>query len=111
MAEAFREVTDWGKNSIALNHTYLLEGDKALGYIKSGSEKADYFSKPLQLDKRGRKFVKLDVNPFETVAADPALIAVQGSKGVTYYIDPTEKTCTCPGFTFRGKCKHLETVK
>ena len=109
MADAYIEVTEWEGNTP--NHIYLLDGDKALAYIKAGEKKPMYFSQPLRISKRGRKFQLLKGNPFKPVAADPVLIAVKGSKGDTYYVDPTEKSCTCPGFTFRGKCKHLESVK
>lgn len=25
----------------------------------------------------------------------------------TYYVNTEQKTCTCPGFLYRGYCKHL----
>lgn len=37
-------------------------------------------------------------------------ITVQGSKGNTYVVtkEGNKKSCTCPGFSFRRTCKHLE---
>ena len=37
---------------------------------------------------------------------------IKGSKDNTYIVAITDKgfTCDCPGFTFRGKCKHTEAV-
>jgi len=109
MADAYLETTKWEGNTP--NHTYLLEGDKLYAYIKAGTNEPFYFQSWMRFEKRGRTFKKLSKNPFEAVAKDPDLIEVTGSKGDTYYVNPVEKTCTCPGFTFRGKCKHVELEK
>jgi hypothetical protein len=107
--EAFKEVTDWG-NSSAPNHTYLLDGNNLIAYIKQGDTSPFYFKNPIKgFDKRGRKFVVVKSDVFK-VKKESNTIAVQGSKGQTYYVDPEAKTCTCPGFQFRGNCKHLENV-
>lgn len=40
-------------------------------------------------------------------------IEVAGSKGAKYIVtvdDGTAVSCTCPGYTFRGKCRHLAEV-
>jgi hypothetical protein len=104
--EALREVTDWATP----NHTYLLDGTTLVAYIKQGETVPFYFSKPIkQFDKRGRKFEKADASLFEA-SASSTLIEVVGSKGAVYYVDPELHSCTCPGFTFRGKCKHTDIL-
>jgi len=37
---------------------------------------------------------------------------MQGSKGNSYEVKLHDKgfDCTCPGFTFRGECKHVKEV-
>ena len=88
-------------------HIYLLDGTKLVSYIKSGESEPFYFKNPIKgFDKRGRKFATVTPNPFK-VKAQSNLIKVKGSNGNEYTIDPEEKTCTCPGFTFRGACKHV----
>ena len=39
-------------------------------------------------------------------------ITVQGSKGNSYTVvkEKGKKSCTCPGFSFRRTCKHIESV-
>ena len=41
-------------------------------------------------------------------------VKVEGSKGSTYIVRKEtttgEVTCTCPGFKYRGKCKHTKQV-
>jgi hypothetical protein len=91
-------------------HVYLLDGNSLVAYIQHKTTKPFYFKNPIKgFDKRGRKFVAVTPNPFKAQVKSN-LITVTGSKGQTYSVDPDAKTCTCPGFTFRGACKHLENV-
>jgi hypothetical protein len=109
--ESVREVTMWNDSNNA-NHTYLLDGMKMVAYIKVGDTVPFYFKKPITIDKRGRKFVAVKPNPFKLVKEKSTIVKVSGSKGNVYSVDTDEKTCTCPGFTYRGSCKHItELVK
>jgi len=38
-------------------------------------------------------------------------IRVSGSKGNIYEVARDGSNCTCPGFTFRRKCKHVDKIK
>lgn len=105
--EALVETTVW-KDGNAKNHTYLLDGSNLVAYIKFGETAPFYFKNPIKnFDKRGRKFVKGNIKLFKAIKARAETIEVKGSKGNSYYIDPEAKTCTCPGFTYRGSCKHI----
>ena len=102
--QAYKEITDW----TTPNHTYLLDGSNLVAYIIDGDTEPFYFKNPIRgFDRRGRKFIELDDNPF-TISVKSLLREVKGSKGNTYFVNDLEHTCTCPGFTFRGKCKHVE---
>lgn len=104
--EAFKEIT----GGLFPPHIYLLDGTTLVAYIRSGTKTPFYFKNGIKgFDKRGRKFEVVKPNPFKAKKQSNT-IAVQGSKGQTYYVDPEAKTCTCPGFVFRGTCKHLEMV-
>ena len=58
-----------------------------------------------QFSKARRKFKLIGEWPEEL---PEGAITVQGSKGNTYTI--IDKKCSCPGFKFRGTCKHLTMV-
>ena len=102
--EALRETTGGAFHP----HTYLLDGTKLVAYIKATETEPFYFKNPIKgFDKRGRKFESVATTPFKQVKKESNVITVKGSKGQTYFIDRDQATCTCPGFTFRGSCKHL----
>ena len=101
--EALRETTGGQFHP----HTYLLDGTKLVAYIKAGETEAYTFKNPIKgFDKRGRKYAIVTPNPFR-VKTQSTTITVKGSNGNEYQVDTEAKTCTCPGFTFRGACKHV----
>ena len=84
------------------NHCYLLSDDKSkmFGYAQKGTSDIKMMKNPIGFDTRGRKFMVLHQIPDE-----PKGRKVEGSKGAVYYVH--NNTCTCPGFKFRGECKHV----
>ncbi len=55
-----------------------------------------------------RKYIReIDGKPykFEVKPKKEEVRLVQGSNGKVYEV--TSHSCTCPGFTFRGTCKHV----
>jgi hypothetical protein len=56
-----------------------------------------------------RKWIReIDDKPYSFAVEEKkeTVRLVQGSNGKVYEV--TGHSCTCPGFTFRGTCKHLE---
>lgn len=120
MAEAYLETTAWADIK-GCNHTYYLEGDRMLAYLRHGTAEPFWFSKPITISRSGRKFQRVDSTVFDSSlgglqilaqpAKDPDVVEVQGSKpGSVYLVNTKENTCTCPGYTFRGACKHVKEL-
>lgn len=111
MNEFYQEVTEWKVPTP--NHIYLLNENKTkmIGYVKNKSNSLELFKKPLPFSTTRRKFKQIP-NTFGYVnePIDLNRIAVQGSKGNTYYLsnDNGIWSCTCSGFKFRGSCKHTK---
>lgn len=120
-----QEVTDWGSHNV-VNHIYYLNDSKTkmVGYIKAGTKALFKFTKPMSIDVRGRKFVEIKNRKTESdevyfgkvrVETKPKdAIEVQGSNGKVYLLTKNSNgkyTCTCPGYTFRHTCKHINGIK
>ena len=99
--EALRETT----GGLFPAHIYLIDGNNLISYIKKGETAAFYFKNPIKgFDKRGRKFETVTPNPFKQQKETNAKTVI-GSSGQVYTV--TEDSCSCPGFTYRGSCKHM----
>tara|TARA_B100002019_G_C21149196_1_gene537316 strand:+ start:46 stop:357 length:312 start_codon:yes stop_codon:yes gene_type:complete len=102
MIEILQEVTDWGKYKVA-NGVYHVN---SAGHLVQHND--TIFDTPIkQFSKTRRKFKKIGERPEEL---ESGIIKVQGSNGNVYLVDTINKTCTCPGFTFRGHCKHVKEI-
>ena len=100
MIEILQEVTDWGDKKIS-NGIYHVNG---AGQLVQYNDKV--FKNPMkQFSKSRRKFTKIGEREEELA---PGVITVQGSNGKVYTIDNGK--CSCPGYTFRGNCKHVKAV-
>lgn len=67
--EVLKEVTHWDVEYRQPNHVYLMSGEKVVAYQKWGEGDPIYFDRKSKLDKRGRKFEKIDfkLSPFKKV--------------------------------------------
>jgi hypothetical protein len=110
--EAVREITEWRDVAKQPNHDYLLDGDRVVAYRPWGTAEIRVLKGTLKIDRRGRRFEPLKDNPFRELNKnpEPMVLTVKGSKGNSYTVNVEDKSCTCPGYTFRGRCKHVEQL-
>ena len=102
-----QETTDWGSHS-AVNHIYCLDDKKEfmLAYIRMPITEPKVFKNPIRFDMRGRTFTQL-----KSVKPAKNLVKFAGSKGAVYYVDPEDNSCSCPGYKYRGECKHVAEIQ
>ena len=110
----YQETTVWDGN--VPNHIYLLSTDKSkmFGYIKHSDKKNVVFKKPYRFDARGRTFQEVkELGEIDLDQVKSQQWEFMGSKGDTYIVQKIDNMlkCTCPGFTFRGDCKHVKSVE
>lgn len=108
------EITEW--KSHTPNHVYFVNDsrDRMFGYVPTGSGIPVKFSKPIRFDTKGRKFQAVPNQWAFSTESDKSVRqwSVTGSKGDTYTVSEQEGvlTCSCSGFRFRGKCRHVQEV-
>jgi hypothetical protein len=112
----FQELTKWD-NSQQKNHCYLLNDSRSrvYAYVKFGSNQVEKFSNPGRFCTRGRKFQKIP-NQWNVDIDTPQSgrsWSVLGSRGDTYTVTQqlNQWHCSCSGFTFRNRCRHIEQIK
>jgi hypothetical protein len=101
-----RETTQWTTDTP--NHVYILDDrmHHMIAYVPEGSRRVHRFKSPIAIDRKGRTFVPLDGH-----APKPTVTRVTGSQGQTYIVAPDGSNCTCPGFQFRSKCRHVAEIQ
>jgi hypothetical protein len=118
----FLETTVWSDGSTKNGHYYLTD-DKMymVAYQAPGETEYKRFKSPIRIDKRGRTFkVVKSGEPdstyvTKTLPEAPVASAIQvtGSNGAVYHVTKrgVNYSCTCSGFQFRHKCKHIDSIK
>ena len=112
----FAETTDY-KDPVP-NGIYLLDNSKTKMYAfrPQATSEIKVFKNFIRIDTRGRKFVVNSVQ-FKTQVSAPEpegrVWTVKGSKGDTYQVNEVrgDWSCSCPGFKFRGDCKHVKELR
>ena len=116
MLEILKETTVWSDGSNA-NHTYLLDGSKIIAYAKYSDNSVQVLRTQIKIDKRYRTFIKAKHFGLENIIKSSSTksnirVFKVKSKEKEYFVELSDYnyTCTCTGFNFRGKCKHIDAV-
>ena len=122
---AYQEITEWTDVEFTVpQHTYLFDGkSNALAYAKRGGDDIFIFKKPLKIDTRRRKFIKVKHKALDEYGATVVLdvpnldntphwtVKSDSGKSYTVILESSKYTCNCIGFAYRGACKHSKQIK
>ena len=74
---AYKEVTEWDNSEFVVpNHTYLFDGkSNILAYAKASNDELVILHKPLPMDTRRRKFIKVKHEVLDSYGATVVLDA------------------------------------
>ena len=117
--KAFQEITEWDSEFAVPNHVYFLNDskDKMYGYVQAGTGLVQTMRTPYRFHTRGRKFREVK-NTWNFVVEEKEqkpvgqAWTVAGSKGSEYTVSLELGTwsCSCSGFKFRNRCRHVEEI-
>ena len=122
---AYKEITEWDKAEFKVpNHTYLFDGkSNILAYAKASNDELVILHKPLPIDTRRRKFIKVKHKALDEYGATVVLDvpnlentphwSVKSDSGKTYTVtlESGKYHCNCVGYAYRGKCNHSDEIK
>jgi len=122
---AYKEVTEWDNSEFVVpNHTYLFDGkSNILAYAKASNDELVILHKPLPMDTRRRKFIKVKHKALDEYGATVVLDvpnlentphwSIKSDSGKTYTVtlESGKYQCNCIGYAYRGKCKHSDEIK
>lgn len=120
MYEILKEISEWSGGYSNCNHTYLLDkSSNIIAYEKCNTNEIVKLKTPLKIDKRYRKFIRVNhagLSQYIPKEKDNNLrIFKVKSKDKEYTVTfdnrNSRMSCTCTGFSFRGKCKHVDAVQ
>jgi hypothetical protein len=113
--KAFQEITEWDTEFRMPNHVYFLSDskDKMYAYVNKAGV-VETVRIPYKFKASGRRFKEVPNTWGFKLAEDVPegfVKIVIGSKGERYTITEVNnvRQCSCPGFKFRGKCRHTES--
>jgi hypothetical protein len=121
---AYKEVTVWNNPEFRVpQNVYLFDGkSNALAYAKESNGEIFIFKKPLAIDTRRRKFIKVKHKALDSYGATVVLDvpeidntphwSVKSDSGKTYTVtlESGKYQCNCVGYAYRGACKHSKSV-
>ena len=121
---AYKEITEWNDLGFVVpNHTYLFDGkSNILAYARESDGQVTVFKKPLPMDTRRRKFIKVKHKELDKIGAtvvvdEPKALnvpnwQVKSDSGKTYTVtlESGKYQFNCVGYAYRGKCKNSESV-
>ena len=109
------ETTEWVDSTS--NNVYFMDDSKSkmYAYVARGSMDVFKFKNPIRVDMRGRSFVNIpNIWHYESPEEETTKTewTFEGSTGSKYIVrkDGTSYNCTCPGYTYRGDCKHVKEI-
>lgn len=122
---AYKEVTEWNEPEFVVpNHIYLFDGkSNILAYARESDGQVTVFKKPLPMDTRRRKFIKVKHKELDAIGATVVVqqpealnvphwqVVSDSGKTYTVILESGKYQCNCIGYAYRGKCKHSEQIK